>query len=227
MKKIFFITVVLLAQFTFAQEQETVLTDEKKCEMPKMDLYIGIGGVFYNDFSLNQKIRASGMPEIREAMPELMVGFNSLWEKYSFDMDLSSSYSTKKNSTTENKLASGTLRLRGHYNFVNKSKILLSGGLNVAYTHNDFNLYSRDNEINLNDLNPENNSGHVSLKNDIFYAGPSLAFNLKRKEKLSIRLNVGYEFAFTNGKWKSDYANVSNSVKENGQNRLMVGVVFF
>ncbi|MBC8883850.1 hypothetical protein H9X57_12335 [Flavobacterium piscinae] len=54
-----------------------------------------------------------------------------------------------------------------------------------------------------------------------------MAFNLKRKEKLSIRLNVGYEFAFTNGKWKSDYASVSNSVKENGQNRLMVGVVFF
>jgi hypothetical protein len=227
MKKIFFIAVVLFAQFSLAQEQETVSTDEKKCDMPKMDLYIGVGGVFYNDFSLNQKIRASGMPEIREAMPELMLGFNSLWEKYSFDMDLSSSYSTKKNSTTENKLASGTLRLRGHYNFVNKSRILLSGGLNVAYTHNDFNLYSRNNDINLNDLNPENNSGHVSLKNDIFYAGPSLAFNLKRKEKLSIRLNVGYEFAFTNGKWKSDYANVSNSVKENGQNRLMVGVVFF
>ena len=227
MKKIFFIAVVLLAQFTFAQEQETISTDEKKCVLPKMDLYIGLGGVFYNDFSLNQKIRASGMPEIREAMPELTIGINSLWEKYSFDMDLSSSYSTKKNNTTENKLASGTLRLRGHYNFVNKSRILLSGGLNVAYTHNDLNLYSRDNDINLNDLNPENNSGHVSLKNDIFYAGPSVAFNLKRKEKLSIRLNVGYEFAFTNGKWKSDYANVSNTVKENGQNRLMVGVVFF
>ncbi|MBC8883848.1 hypothetical protein H9X57_12325 [Flavobacterium piscinae] len=127
MKRIFFIASVLLAQFTFAQEQETVSTDEKKCVLPKTDIYIGVGGVFYNDFSLNQKIRASGMPEIRETMPELMIGINSLWEKYSFDMDLSTSYSNKKNSTTQNKFASGTLRLRGHYNFVNKSRILLSG----------------------------------------------------------------------------------------------------
>jgi hypothetical protein len=227
MKKIFLIAGFMFAQFSFAQEEKTISTEEKKCEVPKLDLYVGVGGVFYNDFNLNQKISASGMPEIRESMPEFIVGINTLWEKYSFDAELSSSYSTKKNSTTENKLASGTFRLRGHYNFVNKPRVLLSGGLNVAYTHNDLNLYSRDNDINLNDLNPENNSGHVSLKNDIFYAGPSLAFNLKRKEKLSIRLNVGYEFAFTNGKWKSDYANVSNTVKENGQNRLMVGVVFF
>ena len=170
MRKTFFIAALLLAQFTFAQEQETVSTEEKKCVLPKTDLYFGIGGVFYNDFTLNQKIQASGMPEIRESMPELLIGINALWEKYSFDAELSSNYSNRKNSTTENKLASGTLRLRGHYNFVNKSRILLSGGLNVAYTHNDLNLFSRDNDINLNDLNPENNSGHVSLKNDIFYS---------------------------------------------------------
>lgn len=225
MRKIYLLAALFVFQCSFSQEETTNTSDGPK--MVKFDLYVGVGGVFYNDFSINEKIRASNMPEIREAMPELLVGFNVLSEKLSFDAEFASSYSKRKNSTSESKLTSFSTRLRGHYNFVNESKFLFSGGINVAFSRNDFNLYSRDNTINLNDLNPENNSGHVSLYNNVLYAGPSVAFNLKRKEKLSIRMNVGYEFALTNGKWKSDFANVSNTVKENGQNRLMVGVVFF
>jgi len=39
-------------------------------------------------------------------------------------------------------------------------------------------------------------------------------------------LNLGYEFALASGKWKSDFANVSNSFSENGHNRFMIGLVF-
>ena len=42
-----------------------------------------------------------------------------------------------------------------------------------------------------------------------------------------MKLNVGNEFALISGKWKSDYASVSNSLNENGQSRLMIGVVVF
>jgi len=226
MKNNLFIALVVFTQLAFGQEEQIISTNDKQ-DSPKFDIYIGLGGVFYNDFEINSKIRASGMPEVKESMPELLVGMTTAWEKYWMDAELAASYSNTDNSTTENQFVSASIRLRGHYNFVKLKRIDFSGGLNIAYSHNDLNLFSRDNDINLDDLNPENNSGHVSLKNDIFYAGPSLAVNFRSKEKVSIRLNVGYEFAFTNGKWKSDYANVSNTVKENGQNRLMVGLVFF
>lgn len=226
MKNIFFIASLLFAQLSLGQEEPNIPMNNQK-EFPKFDIYIGVGGVFYNDFEINNKIKASGMPEIKESMPELLVGMTTAWEKYWLDVELAASYSNTDNSTTENQFVSGSIRLRGHYNFVKLKRIDFSGGLNIAYSHNDLNLFSKNNDINLDDLNPENNSGHVSLKNDIFYAGPSLAVNFRSKEKVSFRLNVGYEFAFTNGKWKSDYANVSNTVKENGQNRFMIGLVFF
>jgi uncharacterized protein YhjY with autotransporter beta-barrel domain len=226
MKNILFIATLLFAQFSLGQEDQMIPTNNQD-EFPKFDIFIGVGGVFYNDFAINSKIKASAMPEIRESMPELLVGLTTSSEKYWIDAELTFSYSNTDNNTTENQLASGSFRLRGHYNFAKLKRIDFSGGLNIAYSYNELNLFSKNNDINLDDLNPENNSGHVSLKNDIFYAGPSLAVNFRSKEKVSIRLNMGYEFAFTNGKWKSDFANVSNTVKENGQNRFMVGLVFF
>jgi hypothetical protein len=226
MKNILFIATLFFAQFGLGQEEPITPIGNQE-QLPTFNVYLGLGGVFYNDFEINSKIKASGMPEIKESMPELLVGLTTSSEKYWFDAELSFSYSNTDNNTTENQLASGSFRLRGHYNFAKLKKFYFSGGLNIAYSYNELNLFSKSNDINLDDLNPENNSGHVSLKNDIFYAGPSLAVNFRSKEKVSIRLNVGYEFAFTNGKWKSDYANVSNTVKENGQNRFMVGLVFF
>jgi hypothetical protein len=32
--------------------------------------------------------------------------------------------------------------------------------------------------------------------------------------------------AFTNGKWKSDYGNIANSINERNNNRFVVGLVF-
>ncbi|MGF1554970.1 hypothetical protein [Paucihalobacter sp.] len=89
------------------------------------------------------------------------------------------------------------------------------------------NLFSRNNEIDLSDLNPETQSNHISLRNHMFFAGPSVGIQFKSNEKVFVRLNVAYEFALTNGKWKSDFATVRNTIKEQGVNRFMVGVILF
>jgi hypothetical protein len=60
----------------------------------------------------------------------------------------------------------------------------------------------------------------------MLFAGPSVGVLFKNKNKVIGRLNIGYEFALTNGKWKSDFGSVQNTVREQGVNRFMVGIVF-
>jgi hypothetical protein len=98
--------------------------------------------------------------------------------------------------------------------------------LNLAYTNNDFNVYSQSNQVDINNL-AATTSSYIRLKNDMFFAGPSVGFAIKKKGEQFVRFNIGYEIALITGKWDSDYANVSNSINENGQSRLMIGAVFF
>jgi len=51
-----------------------------------------------------------------------------------------------------------------------------------------------------------------------------LRFYFFKNKSTPIRLNVGYEFAFSKGNWKSDYGSVLNSVNEKGNNRLVFGL---
>ena len=114
-----------------------------------------------------------------------------------------------------------TSRLRFHYNIVNKEKFAFTGGLNLAYGGNQVTFNSKNRTIDLNDLQPNNNSGEYTLRNNMLFAGPSVAFYYNIGKKMRLRLNVGYEFALTNGRWKSDYANIANTVNENGNNRFL------
>lgn len=226
MKKLFVFALSLLA-FNISLAQENTPANDSICKGPKIDIYLGLGVQFNDGQKLNSNLSANGMPLIQEALPEFMIGLNFLGETYLVDVELASSWMDRRNNLARNQLMQFTSRARGHYNFINDKRWILSGGLNLAFSRNDLNLFSRNNEIDLSDLNPETQSNHISLRNHMLFAGPSFGIQLKRKEKLIARLNVGYEFALTNGKWKSDFATVRNTVKEQGVNRFMVGVTIF
>ena len=87
-------------------------------------------------------------------------------------------------------------------------------------------MYSQNNQVDVNNLAASTTS-YIRLRNNMFFAGPSIGFAIKNKGEQLVRLNVVYEFALITGKWKSDFANVSNSINENGQSRLMIGAIFF
>lgn len=219
MKKVFVTAVLLVSSFGFSQEVE--LKDEKV----KTNYYIGIG--FENQkFNLNDKLKASNVATLSENAINFQLGINFFAEKYSLDGELESSFSRNDNSNSENLNVGFTGRLRFHYNFVNKEKIAFTGGLNLGYAANQAIFYSKNRTIDLNNLQPNNNFGEFTLRNNMFFAGPSIAFYFNQHKKTRIRINLGYEFALTNGYWKSDYANIANSVKENGNNRLLFGVTF-
>ena len=220
MKKIWLFSLLVISAVSMAQESKP---KENNC---KENIYFGSGFVSNSKFVIDDRLESSNIPQIQANVPEFVFGFNTFFNKGFLDIEASSNMFKKSNSfTTSNGLRS-SFRLRGHYNIVNNATIVFSGGLNLAYTTNDFNVFSQNNQVDINNL-VASSTDYIRLRNNMFFAGPSIGFGIKNKGEQLVRLNVGYEFALITGKWKSDYATVSNSINENGQSRLLIGAVFF
>ena len=220
MKKIIFICLLSVGFQSFAQ------SDNDSNKKVDVDFYFGIGAQVQSKYNLNDKLKAANLPELKETMPELQIGMNIFGNKISGDAEFGFLFSKNDKGDSENQNIGFTSRLKVHYNFINNEKVAFTGGLNVAATGSEIDIYNKNNVIDLNDLEPLNNNGHVSLRNQVFFVGPSVSLYLFKNKSTKIRANLGYEFAFTNGKYKSDFASVENTVKENGNNRFVFGISF-
>ena len=219
MKKSILFLALLVTSFGYSQEN-----DDSTSKKTIADLYIGIGAQVHDDYNLNNKLRMSNVAELKTVSPEFTVGLNVFGEKYSGDVEFGFLYSKNSEGNTKNQVMGFSTRLRVHYNLVNQDKFAFTSGLNISSTSSEIDIYSRNNVIDFNDLNPANNGGHINLRNQTFYTGPSIAFYFFKDKKTKLRINAGYELAFTNGKWKSDFASTENRVKENGNNRFVFGI---
>lgn len=216
MKKFLLVGISIFAlQFSTAQNDTDGFRSQK-------NYYISLGAGFSGDYNINDRLKAAGMPEIGSAYPEFGIGFNTIRKNLLLDMEISAGYTDKKNAENRAKNATLGIALRIHYVPLQTESYFLSGGLDISYRANAFNLYRRDNVIDLNDLNPVTSTGHINLNNEQLYIGPSIAFGFLQNREIPLRLNLGYEIAVTNGKWKSEYADVVNTVKENGHGRFYV-----
>jgi len=220
MKKLFLFSLLAISAASLAQETSN------KNQDPDMSFYYGIGINVNGNYKIDDKLAASNFPQTVKTTPEFIIGMNYLGKDFSVDTELATDAFKKSNTTITTTATSMAFRIRGHYNFVNSRRFIFSGGLNLAYTTNDFSMNYLTNQVDLNNL-AMSNSNYIRLRNGMFYAGPSISFNLKKNDRVSMRLNLGYELALASGKWKSDYADVINSINENGHNRFMVGLVFF
>ncbi|MFD2892430.1 hypothetical protein ACFS5J_10445 [Flavobacterium chuncheonense] len=218
MKSFFSALFLGLAFMGFAQEET-----QEKDKAVSVDYYFGIG-LATQKYDLNTKLRESNVAQLKTTYPQLNIGMNIFGEKFSGDGEMGFFFSKDDNATTETKNIGFDAKFRVHYNVLVKEKIALTTGLSIGAFANTVAISSRGNSVDLDDLNPANNSGLIELRNEIFYAGPSVSFYLFNKSKVALRANVGYEIPFTNGKWKSDYASINNTVKEIGNNRLVFGI---
>lgn len=190
--------------------------------------YAGFGVVFIDNIKLNDKLRASDMPTLTTSMPEFSIGFTHLENKVLVDLEWNTNYyGDRSNATTKTTTLSSGVKLRGQYAIVSNKKFFFAGGLDIAYMYTQFDMFSRDHVIDLNDLDPATHTGHISLKNGLLYAGPSVSLGAFQNSSFPLRLNAGYEWAIAGGKWKSDFAHVSNTVKENGSGRVYVKLTVF
>jgi hypothetical protein len=47
---------------------------------------------------------------------------------------------------------------------------------------------------------------------------------LFKKSSLQMRVNLGYEFALTRGRYRSEFGSILNNVNESGNNRFVFGI---
>jgi hypothetical protein len=222
MKKFILLVVLVAFQFGTAQEKN----EENKKSNVEATFYIGVNAHIQDNLNLNRNLQASNVVLLDNSPAEFIFGFNVLGKKYSSDFEFGFGENKKENLTSKNKNMQFTGRIRFHYNLINKTNFAFTSGLSLAGTSSEVDLYSKNNTIDFNNLNPNTNGGLLSIRNQMFYAGPSLSIYLFKDKFYKVRLNCAYELAFTNGKWKSDYGNIANSINERNNNRFVVGLVF-
>lgn len=227
MKKIFFIALTILGvqSSVIAQETETTTSTTTSGEESKVrrnnanrpSFYYGFGINVLGDYKMNDKLKASGMPEIANTAPEFTFGFSSRLSDSRFynDFELSAAYMDKKTTTDRIKTTMLSVRMRVHYKLIDQENTFFSGGLDLGYAQTLINLYSRGNTIDLNDLNPGTHTGHIVMRNGQLILGPSVTLGLFQKN-FPIRVSAGYNIGVTRGKWKSDFAQIANTVNESG-----------
>ena len=223
MKNVYLFVVMMLTVVTYSQEK---VIDSIKKKEKKVSIYYGGFVSFNDDFNLNKKLRNSNLPELKTSIPDFVFGLNYFGKKYSGDAEFGFLYSKSDKGANEIKQMGFNSRIRVHYNLVDREKFAFTTGLSVAYTGNEYDIFNKNNTIDLNDLEPNNNSGHVNFTNAMLYFGPSTSFYFFRKSDWNVRLNIGYEFALTRGRYDSELGSVINNIGESGNNRFVVGIVF-
>lgn len=218
-------------QGAFAQETETItevtVTQTTVENKNPFEFYVGFGIAVLGDYNLNEKLKMAEMPEIGSSAPEFTFGFNfsDPGEKFYMDIEGVAAYMDKKDNANRLKTISGGAKMRLQYKFSGNNKWFISGGADINYLVTQVNLYSRGNTIDLNDLNPAAHTGHISMYNNQFSMGPSVAVGLFQDMVFPLRLNIGYDIGISNGKWKSEYADINNTIKENGLSRFYAKVI--
>lgn len=222
MRKIILTAILVAFQLGTAQEKNEI----KNKSNVDATFYIGVNAHIQDNLNLNSNLQASNVVLLDNSPAEFIFGFNVFGKKYSSDFEFGFGENKKENLTSKNKNMQFTGRIRFHYNLINKTNFAFTSGLSLAGTSSEVDLYSKNNTIDFNNLNPDTNGGLLSIRNQMFYAGPSLSIYLFKDKFYKFRLNCAYELAFTNGKWKSDYVNIANSINERNNNRFVLGIVF-
>jgi hypothetical protein len=219
------ITLLLSALFftvaANAQTQETETTTKKDAVF---NWYVGFGAVVNPDYAINDNLREAGIHRIADVMPSLTLGWTATTDKLDVDMEFGAAGIIKDKKGNGYQMAQVPILLRIQYAAIKKEKLALMGGLSCSYVMSNLSIFSNDTNVDMNDLNPMNNSGYIMLRNNSMFLGPSVSLKLFDESKLAMKVNMGYDFAVSNTRWKSDYANIQNPVRENG-NRFYVNLV--
>lgn len=224
MKRILVAALCVLA-FGFtanAQEKDSVSVYRKG----KPRFYIGLG-VAVTDYDFNKKLANSSLPEINEGVFELSLGVTNMNDHFVSDLEWNTDYYGDKKTTGERvRTLSTGIKWRPQYIIFKKGGSFFSAGLDLSYVYNTVNIFTRGNTIDLDNLNPATHTGHISLYNNNIYLGPSASFGILSNKEDSFRITTGYEWNIARASWKSEYADVLNTVKENGQGRFYIKLIW-
>ena len=223
MKNSYLFVFMLLTMVGYSQEK---VADTIKKKDNIAVTYCGLNVSFNDNFNLNNKLSNSNLPELKTSIPEFVFGINFFGKKYSGDLEFAFSYDKSDKGENETRQMGFNTRVRVHYNLINREKFAFTTGLSMAYVGTEYDIFNKNNTIDLNDLEPNNSTGHINFTNGMLYFGPSTSFYFFRKSDWNVRLNLGYEFALTRGRYHSEFGSILNNIGESGKNRFVVGIVF-
>ncbi|KOS07638.1 hypothetical protein AM493_17505 [Flavobacterium akiainvivens] len=214
MKKITLLLLALFAGKAFAQETETTTTRTKT----EIEWYFGFGAAFHPDYNINSNLAAGGVKELPGVTPASVIGWNATFENnLSLTFEFGTTYTFNNRKKDGSQLLQVPVKLRLQYILAENNKLQFAAGGDVTFIASNLSVFSDATEIDMDDLNPETNTGFIPLRNQSWFVGPSASLAFKDKNnRRSFVLNAGYDFCFTNSKWKSDFANIVNPVRENG-----------
>lgn len=207
MKKSFLLLIAFFAiSFANAQDGKETIT-----------WHYSVGAIINPDFNINQNLKATGVHRIADAMPFVNFGWSAeVNDKINLDVDFGVATSLYGKKNEGHNFVQVPVSVKVLYAFIEKEKFEVSAGINGSYVFNDLSIYANNTVIDVNNLNPSENTGYIRLNNQSIFVGPSMAFTFLKDKKHPLKLVMGYDFAVTNNRWKSDYATLANSVKENG-----------
>lgn len=189
-------------------------------------LYLA-GGFASTDYKLSDKLVASGLPAINNGTFELSIGLTKINKRMLSDLEWNTDYyADKKADGQKVRTVSSGIKWRPQYLFFQKKGIFAAAGFDLSYMYTSVNIFTLGNTIDLNNLDPTTHYGHISLYNQNWYLGPSASFGVLQDKENSFRVTTGYEWNVARASWHSDYASVSNTVKESGQGRFYAKLIY-
>lgn len=220
MKKVSLLLLLLLFAATgFAQQT----TSESNTDT-EFEIYFGAGVIFQPDYNINSNLVQAGVKKLPDATPAAVIGWKAMFENgvaLSFEFGSASLFNNRKKDGSQ--LVQVPINLRLQYTLAEGNRLRFSAGADVSYVYSSLSVFSDNTVVDMDNLDPEANTGYLLFRNSSWFAGPSASLDLTDEGKTFITFTAGYGFCFTDSKWKSDYAKITNPVTENG-NRIYLNL---
>lgn len=219
MKELTLIFCLLLFGQTFAQTDSISTKNQLEFKY-----YVGFGLTALDDYNLSSRLKEDGFPEIKNTMFDISFGFLLQSKRSMYTFEFAIARSEDDQDANEYELTRSNFSLDYQYNIfkIKQHKVNLGGRLSVNTTENE--LFNTNSQADLE--NPSNLGELTKIDLTNWYLGPVASFQFRDKTNETwMRLQLSYEFNISENSWKSDYAQLLNSVKED-QNQFRVQAIF-
>lgn len=221
MKNVFKITLSVLALFL------TGLTaSAKEKDTATVRFFLNAGGSVWSHFSINQKFENGHGNLVNTFAPEIGFGFLADYKRFQYYLEIDATFNQNKKGNIPYQFGYASVDLGARYAVARFSHQAVYLGLEASLLPMTLDLLPRNSTVDLNNISPITQSGEVNLYATPLLFGPALASgDLFPKSSFNMNVAVSYQINLIQSKWRSKYADVLNSPKENGS-RFKVSILF-
>ncbi|MEZ4906112.1 MAG: hypothetical protein R2771_00310 [Saprospiraceae bacterium] len=206
MKKylLFFVFFLLLFQSLLGQKKV----------IGQLDLNVGF--LYISDIQINKILKTNDLPEVKLLNNYIGINIDVCFRKFIFSTEggILNSRSKKEEYSTNVSGLMGAIGLGYSFLKTDNVNVGLLGFVSVIPT--EIKLSYDKSSVDMGSLDPKINSGLVNLNYTPINFGINLKSTFFNNSTIPIGISFSYEIGINKPEVKSDYANISNPVKEKG-----------